>query len=86
MTQDLIHDAYDFLRQHVSENVVFVLKCLSRIKMATVHFRVHDLHNVSLSIINARQTHLESRNGLEKREIFIFDQLSGIQSFHLSAM
>jgi hypothetical protein len=86
MTQDLIHDAYNFFRQHALENIVFVLQCLSRIKMATVHFRVHDLHNVSLSIIDARLTYLESRNGLEKRERFILDQLSGIQCFHLSAM
>jgi hypothetical protein len=85
MTQDLIHDAYDFLRQHVSQSIVFVRKSLSRFQMATIHFRVHDLDNVSLSIIDARHTYLEGPNGLEKRKTLIFDQLSRLQSFHLSA-
>jgi hypothetical protein len=85
MTQDLIHNAYDLLGQHVSQNIVFVLECLSRFKMTTIHFRVHDLDNISLSIIDARHSYLESPNGLEEREMLIFDQLSRIQNFHLSA-
>jgi len=85
MTQDLIHDAYDFLRQQVSQNIVLALKCLSGLQMTTIHLRVHDLDDISLSMIDARHTYLESPNGLEKREMLIFDKLSRIQSFHLSA-
>ena len=51
--------------------------------MATVHLRVHDLKKVRRNSTSSGSANLESPNGLEKREEFIFNQLSGMQNLDL---
>lgn len=52
MTEDLVHNSYNFLWQQLPENVIFILEGLSRPKMATVHLRIHDLNSVRTNGIN----------------------------------